>query len=275
MSLSAIDAFATALKANDGGVDQLRAAAAIALIAYPDLDVDGVLAAFDALAEDIRAEAGPASSLDTAIAGLNRALFVERGFSGNRDAYDDPRNSYLHEVLERRTGIPITLSLVYVELGRRLGLPLDGVGFPAHFIVRAGDEQRGYRYLDPFNGGNALARDDLAAFLRRQGGDPDRQLETFLTAVTPRQLLARILYNLEGMYVRRGDLGMVRSVLDLHLVLEPWSLDRVRDRGLVSFRLGDREAAAADLAAYLEHEPDAADAARVRAVLDQIRRQTG
>ncbi|MHB8574780.1 MAG: SirB1 family protein [Dehalococcoidia bacterium] len=265
-------AFAAALKRNDGAIDLLRAAMTLGLIGDPTLDVEAAVAGFLGLADEIRAEIGRPASLADGISALNEGLFSRRGFSGNREQYDDPRNGFMHEALARRTGIPITLALIYIEIGVRLGLPLAGVGFPAHFLVRAGAEPAEYRYIDPFNGGQTLSRDDLAAFLRRQGGDPERQLDTYLAAITPRQVLERMLNNLQNMYTRALQYDRARAAVDFHLVLSPWSFERLRDRGLLSAELGEFDAAVADLRQYLAQEPDSANAAQLRALAERLDR---
>jgi regulator of sirC expression with transglutaminase-like and TPR domain len=267
--------FQAALTAADGGVDLVRAAMALGAIAEPELDVDAAMREFEALADEVAAEAGRQPSLDAAVQRLNQALFVEREFHGNRDDYDDPRNSFLHEVITRRTGLPIALSVLYIAVGSRLGTPLAGVGFPGHFIVRAGNDDGAYRYVDPFNEGRELTRRDLAAFLARQGGDPERQLDVYLAAVTPRQILDRMLNNLKLLYARRQDYPHALATIELRVQLMPWSLEELRDRGLVHAQLGHDDAAADDLAAYLQAMPDAADAPRIRDLLQELRDRMG
>jgi regulator of sirC expression with transglutaminase-like and TPR domain len=261
--------FAAALHAEDG-IDLLRAAMSVGMVGDPALDVDHELATFEGLAATIRlevADAGSGSALD----GLNRALFVTHGFQGDSDDYYDPRNCFLHEVLRRRRGMPIALSIIYVAIGRGLGLELEGIGFPAHFIVRAGHDPAAYRYIDPFNRGQELTPSDLRGFLSRNGMDAER-LELYLAAVTPRQILARLLMNLKRIYVERRDFDPARAVVDLLVVLTPWDLAEIRSRGLLSEALGDRETAIADLSVYVEHAADAADAAQMR---ERLRRLQG
>ncbi|HEY7295863.1 MAG TPA: transglutaminase-like domain-containing protein [Dehalococcoidia bacterium] len=266
---AAASAFRTALE-RDAAFDLFDAALAIGRIADAELDLDGARAELDALTADVARELSQDADLDR-VAALNRALFERRGFHGNREQYGDPRNGYLHETLARRTGLPITLALLYVAAGRRAGLTLEGVGFPGHFLVRAGEPPDRYQYLDVFNGGRELPRETLAALLHRQGGDPQRQLETFLAAVTPRQILARMLANLKGMYRERRELGRCRTAVELLLVLTPWAAEEWRDFGLLSGYLGARQAARTALRHYLQLSPDAADAERIRARLEGLR----
>jgi len=268
-SMDAVTAFREALAQPDG-VDLIGAALAVGLIPSPDLDLAAARAECDqyiaAVAEEVRAADGDP------FAALNQALFARRGLHGNSADYDDPRNCCLHEVLARGVGIPITLSILYIACGRAAGLTLEGVGFPLHFLVRGGAAPAEYRYIDPFNAGQELSRAQLALILRRQGGGAERQLELFLAAVTPRQILTRVLTNMKVMYSNRSNYLGARAAVDLLLALAPWSLDEVRDRGLLSLYLGDVAAAESDLTAYLERAPDAPDAERLRARLRELQR---
>jgi regulator of sirC expression with transglutaminase-like and TPR domain len=265
-------AFDAALHAADGAVDLLRAVLAIGLIVAPALDLEAEERRVAALAEEIQAATGRLPSGREGVQALNRALFVERGFSGNVEQYDDPRNCFLHELLRRRTGLPITLSVLYITLGNRLGLELVGVGFPAHFIVRQGSEGGGYLYLDPFSGGIELQRQELAEVLARQGGRPE-QLDLFLAAVTPRQILDRMLNNVKARYLARSDYRTARAAVELKLVLAPWDLEELRDRGLLSSSLGDDVDALADLESYLQRSPGAPDHARITAHVAELRQR--
>lgn len=200
---------------------------------------------------------------------LNGYLFQELGFHGNVEDYYDPRNSFLEEVMDRKTGLPITLSLLYVEVGRRAGLPLRGVSFPGHFLVRheAGED---VVLLDPFRGGRVLASGDLEDLLHQAYGRPLALDPSLLRPAAGREILARMLRNLKGVYMASEQLSRIREVLDVLLLLDPdSSLDR-RDRGLVHYELGDFLQAGRDLAAYLEREPQASDAPRIRSYLEDI-----
>lgn len=261
-------AFAAALGAEDG-VDLLRAAMAVGMVGDPALDLERELAGFNAFAAAVRQEVADAGS-GSAIDALNRALFETHGFHGDSEEYYDPRNCFLHEVLRRRRGMPIALSILYVAVGRGLGIELEGIGFPAHFIVRAGSDPGAYRYIDPFNRGQELTQAELRAFLSRNGMDAER-LDLYLAAVTPRQVLARLLTNLKRIYVERRDLAVARSIVDLLVVLTPWDLDEIRSRGLLSEALGERGAAVADLAVYMQHAAGAADVAQMRERLRRLR----
>jgi regulator of sirC expression with transglutaminase-like and TPR domain len=257
----AAQAFERALVAQDGAVDLIGAWRALDLVAHPALDIEREAQRYEALASEVVRLAG-ASSWDD-IESLNQAFFESHGFRGDAKTYYDPRNCYLHHVLERRLGMPIALCMLYMDMGRRLGIPLAGVGFPAHFIVRAGSEPAGYRYLDPFNSGQEYSRQELRAFVERYGLEPD-QLDMYLSAITPRQILTRLLTNLKRIYVEQREHGLARQIVDLLIVLTPWALDEIRNRGILSDYLGDHRQAVQDLTAYLESAPDAPDIAAVR-----------
>lgn len=239
----------------------------IAQDAYPDLDVAQYLARLDALAAQLKrrlpGDAFPAQR----VAMLNRYLFNESGFRGNADEYYDPRNSYLNEVLERRTGIPITLSILYIEIGRRIGLRLQGVSFPGHFLVKL-RVTGGQLVLDPFSGGEAQSETDLRTRLAQvlpQGEAETLPLAQFLQAATPRQILARVLRNLMGIYRQSDAAQNALNVAQRLVMVAPHAAEAVRDRGLAYMGLHCFRAALADLEDYLQRRPDAADADAIRA----------
>ena len=187
---------------------------------------------------------------------LGQFLFDTEGFTGNLGDYDDPRNSFLHEVLSRRTGIPITLSIIYLHVGRRLGLWLEGVNFPGHFLVRCkgmlGDAAPTEDLiLDPFHGGIVLTERDCARLLRRHAGDGARFDRLLLAPAFKVQILVRMLVNLKRAYAKLQSYGRARMVSDLVLTLEPTSITELRDRGLLSYQLGQFGLALADLERYL------------------------
>jgi regulator of sirC expression with transglutaminase-like and TPR domain len=220
----------------------------------------------------------PGDSAEERVMALNQFLFRELGYRGsNAKEYYDPRNSYLNEVMDRRTGIPITLAVLYMTLGRRIGLPLEGVSFPGHFLVRL-RLRGGMLVLDPFDGGTPLAADDLRARLQRvvpKGlGEGvrvrDLPLEQFLEPATPRQILARVLRNLKGIYREADKPDRLLDVLNRMLVIAPDATSELRDRGLVYQRLECYRAALADLSGYLEREPQAPDFEEVRVRMMEV-----
>ena len=207
-------------------------------------------------------------------------MFGELGFVANVDAYYDPRNSYLNEVIDRRTGIPISLSIVYMELGRRIGLPLEGVSFPGHFLVRL-RLRGGMLVLDPFAGGAPQSEDDLRERLERvgpkgtTGGVPLEllPLEQFLEPASHRQIIARVLRNLKSIYRDADEPARLLAVLNRILVVSPDASIELRDRGQLYRRLECWQPALADLSAYVEREPDAPDGDDMRLQLLALRAQ--
>jgi regulator of sirC expression with transglutaminase-like and TPR domain len=256
--------------------EQFNLAEACLLIAedrYPALDIAGCVARLDAMAATVRGRLAADALVEQKVAALNFHLYGELRFSGNADAYYDPRNSYLNEVLERRTGIPITLSIVYLEVGRRLGLQVQGVSFPGHFLVKL-RLKRGQLVLDPFSGGEPCSASELRARLghalaaaRPAALDLDRYLEP----ATPREIVARVLRNLKGIYLKGGKLEPALAVMHRMLLVLPESAEELRDRGLVHAGLECFRPALADLQNYLRRRPDAPDASDIHAKVVELR----
>lgn len=247
-----------------------EAALLIAAEEYPALDVAAWLARLDALGARARERVPPRGDADQTAAALTRLLVEDYGLRGNDADYYDPRNSFLNEVLERRLGIPLTLSLVYMDVGARAGVAVRGVGLPGHFVVRL---ERGetVRLLDPFNGGRPLDEADCRRLVERLGGGRLRFEPAHLRAVSARAILIRMLANLKGVYTALGDWRRARGAVDRILLLAPEAVGELRDRGLLSARLGKPVAAIGDWEAYLRRVPDAKDAATVRRHLRALR----
>lgn len=243
-----------------------EAALAIAEEEFPDLEPEAYLTRLDDLAARVRRKAPAPGRAASTLRALREVLHEEEGLRGNEDDYYDPRNSFLNEVLDRRLGIPISLSVVYMEVARRAGLHLEGVGFPGHFLVKYASPGGPEVFLDAHHGGEILsAAECVARYRARTGG---KELDPrYLAAVSARQILARMLHNLKRIYAERKDDVRVFWVLDRALLLVPGQLEALRDRGLAAARLGGAAAAARDLEEYLARSPDAADAAEIRATL--------
>jgi regulator of sirC expression with transglutaminase-like and TPR domain len=201
---------------------------------------------------------------------LSDELAGRAGFSGNTSDYYDPRNSFIDQVLERRTGIPITLSVVYLEVARRAGIAASPVGFPGHFLVGMRDGERRLA-LDAFHGGRWLDAEALGELLE-QSGSGIRYRPELMDPTPVRQVIARMLMNLRAIYTERGDYARLLVVFDRLIDLLPGSASERRDRGYLFARLGAPEAAQRDLESYLEREPNATDAREVQQALDQIGR---
>lgn len=242
------------------GPDLAAPAFLIARIEYPRLDPGPYLDRLDqmgeAAARRLAEDPGHDSPLAVRIDAINRYLFTELGFAGNRDQFDDPRNSCLNEVLDRRTGLPITLSLVYIEIARRSGIRAEGINFPGHFLVRClqdlhTDDPNEGLIVDPFHGGAILneaeCRQLLEPHLSDAAFDP-----ALLARATRRQILARMLLNLKKLYVKMHSFPQARATTDALLALQPASLADLRDRGLLAYHMNDFSHALRDLEEYLK-----------------------
>lgn len=240
----------------------LSTALLIARDEYPELDADLYDTLLQSHVEHLRTEVEAIELWPLKMAAVNRHLFDELGYAGNHDEYYDPRNSYLNQVFERRLGNPISLAMVQMEVARRLGIPLDGVSFPGHFLVRLPVDD-GLLVMDPFNGGRPLGVDELRERARPHlGGEPpdDRALLQILDPAPARAILVRILRNLHGVYADEGQWDRAARSADRILKLMPDQPEALRDRGLAYLQLEHRHGARHDLSRYLQLNPQARDA---------------
>jgi regulator of sirC expression with transglutaminase-like and TPR domain len=245
-----------------------EAALAIAAEEYPALATGDYLARLDALAARVAVRAGTPLRAAATLRALRDVLHGEAGLRGNAEDYYDPRNSYLSDVLDRGLGIPITLSLVYLEVARRLGIGLEGVALPGHFMARLAPAAGPHVYVDAFSGELLSAEECLARHRERTGASTPPP--SALPAATPRQILARLLGNLRRTYRERRDDVRLYAVLDQLLLVAPAQLDALRDRGLCAARLGAAGAARRDLEEYLAQAPERGDAADVHAAIANL-----
>jgi len=260
--------------AADTALPLFACALLIARDEYPALDVARCDTALQSHADHLRIEVDAIEQTPLKMQAINRHLFEEAGYTGNHEAYYDPRNSYLNEVIERRLGNPITLAVVQMEVARRLGIAVDGISFPGHFLVRlpVGD---GILVMDPFNAGRPLDIETLRsrAAPHVEGGVPDDDtLAGLLRPATPRMMLMRMLRNLHGTYAEAEDWARAVRCADRLLSLAPDAPDALRDRGLGYLALGHVTGAREDLGRYVVRYPDAADADVVREQLVHIGR---
>jgi regulator of sirC expression with transglutaminase-like and TPR domain len=254
-----VDALTAA--SNAAGTGLAQAALVIARIEYPRLDPTPYLAKLDAMGDMARrrieervADTGDTSPIGR-VKALNSYLFDEQGFVGNREKYEDPRNSCLNEVLERRTGIPITLSLLYIEVASRAGVRMDGVNFPGHFLVRCPEIGAGGAkgiIIDPFHGGALLSEHDCRLLLQRHVGTQVAFDKSLLAPATRPQILIRMLLNLKRIYVHMRSFPQAREITEMLLGLNPSALSELRDRGLLAYHLNDLSTALRDLQTYLK-----------------------
>lgn len=253
-------------------IDLAEAALLIAKNAYRDLDVPGYLARIGELAGKLSAQLPEDGTESSRIVALNRFLFEDQGFAPSVENYYDPRNSFLNEVLERRVGIPLSLSILYIEVGRRIGLPLQGVSFPGHFLVKC-TLKEGVVIIDPYCGGITLSLQDLQQRLREtRGGEVSRAIvAAMLVAANKREILARMLRNLKGIYLDQRDYVRALSAIDWIIAVTPGEATEVRDRGLIYVKLECFRAALEDLEHYMQKVPDAADMDEIRSHVVELR----
>jgi regulator of sirC expression with transglutaminase-like and TPR domain len=272
MAQSTRERFAQLTSDPEEDFDLAETALLIAQEEQPDLDVAAYLRRLDGLADAVRARLPESPTPADIIEQLNWQLFHEEGLAGNTGAYYDPRNSFLNDVLDRKTGIPITLSVIYLEVGRRLGLPLVGVGFPGHFLVKY-TGPGGERVLDPFAGGATLTHEQLAEKLRTMYGESNpfvAQIPQLLLPASKKEILIRMLHNLKGIYVQQNDFERTLSVIDRLILLDPTQAAEIRDRGAIQQRLGRLQAALQDFRTYLQMAPKAEDAEAIRTMLARM-----
>jgi regulator of sirC expression with transglutaminase-like and TPR domain len=244
--------------------DEVSLAEGALLIAaeeYHDLDVDSYLQRIQDMGATLRRRLRSDISTTEALIALNRYVFEELGFSGNADDYYDPRNSYLNDVIERKLGVPITLAVLYIEIGRCIGLPLHGVSFPSHFLVKC-VLRDGAIILDPYARGASLGLEDLQQRLQAiaKGLELDHAaLNTMLATASPRDVFARMLRNLRAIYLSRGDRLKALSASNRILTLMPNAAEEYRDRAQLYLELECFRAALGDFRSYLRLKPDAHD----------------
>jgi regulator of sirC expression with transglutaminase-like and TPR domain len=235
---------------------------------YPSLDIDEQLRILDSMGEELKRSIDNKRPTEI-IASINEYLFEKHGFRGNDQDYYDPRNSYLNDVIARRTGIPITLSVLYIELARRIGFELHGVGFPGHFLVK-------HMYhdftivIDPFNKGKILSQEDFQYLLDKLYNGQIRFEQRFLDSVTKEQILIRMLRNLKDTYMHSYDYNKALTAIDMTVSIDPNLAEEFRDRGLVLYEkklFGD---ALSNLTKYLEMQPDAVDADNIYQMIMDI-----
>jgi regulator of sirC expression with transglutaminase-like and TPR domain len=264
--------FREAVEMPDDRIDLGRAALAIAQAEYPGLQAEAYVARLDRLAAIVHDRAAGENNPYRLIASLNHVLFTQEGYRGNRDDYYDPRNSFLNEVIERRVGIPITLSVFYMEIARRAGLELHGVGFPGHFLVKYAGEE-GEIVIDPFDKGEVRTTEELQELLDRLYGGKVALQPEFLARISNKQIIQRMLANLKAIYVRQENFLKAVSVVERLVILDPISADEIRDRGLLYLKLERSSEAIDDLETYLRLMPDAADAEEILEQLLELKKR--
>ncbi len=270
----AIEEFAplVAPEVQDEDIDLLRASLAYARAEYPALDVERYVAKIESLALRVRQELNDVLDEKTVLSTLNRVLFEEEGFHGNKDDYYDPRNSYLNEVLERKTGIPITLSLVYMEVARRVGMLVFGVGMPGHFLLKHYDIEGKQTFIDPFHSGHLLSEAECEVRMEEVYEGQMQLRPEFMNTVGKRQILTRMLNNLRSIYISSRNFKKALTIVDFILAIHPRSPEDLRQRALLRYNEGMLRGAAEDLDEYVRIAPEASDADEMRQTALSIRR---
>lgn len=267
-------AFAALVRSDveDENVDLLRAALTFARIEEPQLDIERYVLQIAELASRVAAMIQDPGDPGQIIAALNQVLFQEEMFRGNTADYYNARNSFLHRVLDERTGIPISLALVYMEVGRRVGFALFGVGMPGHFLLKHYDVDGRAILIDAFEHGSIVTEEDCRQKLNDiYSGQLALQPE-FLLPVTRRQMLTRMLNNLRSIYLSQRDFRRALQVVDLILVIYPRSPEDVKQRAVLRYNLNDYRGALGDFDEYVKMSPDASDADEVRQTALSLRR---
>lgn len=263
------DRFTQAVQRPDEAINLALAALYIAQEEYPELDCGAYLQRLDDMAAELRDRLPTETYPLKLIRAINEYLFEAQGFVGNQQDYYNPHNSFLNQVLDRRTGIPITLSLVYLELANRIDFPMAGVGMPGHFLVRPTLAEMGI-FVDAFHKGEVMFEEDCRDRIKAMYGKAARMLPQHLEPIGNKPFLARILTNLKVIYLQRQDIARALAAIDRILLLIPDSLMERRDRGLIFYREGRLPEAKADLKYYLLNHPDAPDSYEIQQVLSQI-----
>jgi regulator of sirC expression with transglutaminase-like and TPR domain len=251
-----------------------RAALAIGLDVYPDLDIDRYLKRLDLMAGRTEVVAGQDRSMDNIIQSLNEVLFIQEGLRGNNEDYYDPRNSYLNEVLDRKTGIPITLSLIYMEVARRIGFPIQGVGLPGHFILKCSSDDLEL-YIDAFDQGKILSLKDCQEFLDKNYGGTLTVQPILLQAMDKKAIISRMLYNLKGIYYQKEEFDKALPVIEKILQLNPGLSTEVRDRGLLYMQTSLFAKALADLEFYMNNAASPEDGPSIKKHIQTLRSVVG
>lgn len=260
------------LVSSHGEIDLARAALLIAEEEYPQLNPDQYMHRLDLYAEMVKDRLANETAAPLLLGEISKLLFEDEGFQGNADGYYDPRNSFLNDVMDRKLGIPITLSILYLEIGWRLGLPLEGVNFPGHFLVRY--EGEAVKLLvDPFQQGQIRFEDEAQDLLDRVYGGSVKLQDAYLRPATKRDILVRLLSNLKTIYLNTHDDERALNAVERMLLIRPNTPEEVRDHGMILARRGLVDEAIAELEHYLEVMPSATDAPRVRMLIEELEKE--
>jgi len=253
-------------------IDLAKAALLIAQEEYPQLPLERYMARLDLLAEEVKDRLDGETAGPVVLQEVIHTLYERHGFLGNEKSYHDPRNSFLNDVLDRSLGIPLTLSIIMLEVGWRLGLPLEGVNFPGRFLVRYRGEAQ-HLLIDTFDKGRLRFEDEAQEVLDKVYGGLVRTQAGFLEAATKRDMILRMLINLKSLYVNVKDDLRTLAVVERVLIIDPNMGGELRDRGMILARLGRKGEAVEQFKAYLDFSPGAEDVASVRGMIEDLERE--
>jgi regulator of sirC expression with transglutaminase-like and TPR domain len=256
----------------DEQIDLLTSALTIAKLEYPDLEVSQYREQVTTLADRVKERASRSTDSLEILGVINEVLYGDEGFRGNVSDYYDPKNSFFNDVLDRKLGIPITLSVLYMEVARRAGVPVFGVGMPGHFLLKFYEIDGRELFLDAYNSGRLLSPEDCQEKLTEIYNGQIPLDAKFLTPVGKRQILTRMLNNLRSIYMTNRLLKKALAVIDLILVIYPRSSDDVKQRAMLRYQLGFLHGAADELDEYVKMAPEASDADEMKQTAMAIRR---
>jgi len=256
----------------DEQIDLLTTSLTIAKLEYPQLDVSMYRQKVSSIAETVKARVSRSDDSLETLAIINEVLFGDEGFRGNVSDYYDPKNFFFNDVLDRKLGIPITLSVLYIEVARRAGIPVFGVGMPGHFLLKFYEIDGRELFLDAYNSGRLLSPEDCQEKLTEIYNGQIPLDAKFLTPVGKRQILTRMLNNLRSIYMTNRLLKKALAVIDLILVIYPRSADDVKQRAMLRYQLGFLHGAADELDEYVKMAPEASDAEEMKQTAMAIRR---
>jgi regulator of sirC expression with transglutaminase-like and TPR domain len=262
--------FADIVSRHESDINLAEAALVIAAEEYPRLDIALYLEKLENFGNRVRERVETAATTADLVESLNAVLFDELGFQGNRENYYDPRNSFLNEVIDRRTGIPITLSVVYIDVARQIGFSIHGIGLPGHFIVGHFNPVEDF-FIDVFNGGRLLTENALADLVSGMSGGRTQFNSTHLMPVTKKQILTRMLSNLLGIYAGSQDYRRAIASIERILLLMPDSLPHIRDYGLLLAHIEKNGSAIEQLEKYLRRLPDTEDAETIKEQIKKLK----
>jgi regulator of sirC expression with transglutaminase-like and TPR domain len=247
-----------------------RAALVMGLDEYPDLDVQAYLRRLDTLAARVQVVIGEDRTAINVIESINEVLFTQEGLRGNNEDYYDPRNSYLNEVLDRKLGIPISMSVIYMEVAKRIDFSVEGIGFPGHFLVKHVVDGRDI-IIDAFDLGRILTPNDCQELLDKIYNGTVSMSPSLLQPMPKRLIITRMLYNLKGVYTQKEQYSKALAVIDKILMLNPWTPSEVRDRGLLYMQTSLFAKALADLESYLTHAVAPEDTSYIQRHIKMLR----